>query len=241
MTNSLLDLALDAHGGMKRWNELSDLVVDTTLGGSLWAQVGAPRIMPKFRLSLSLRRQHVIMYSDTAKERVLFEPSQVSLMPSREETSYLKQPRKNLIEHLGSPWTELQAGYFIGYAMWQYLTAPFLYAYPGFSTQEVEPWHENGETWRVLKITFPDHIESHTKIQYSYYGADGLLRRHRYGVDVLGGVVGVNYASSYERVDGIMVPTAREVFACDAEGNKTPSSPLVSIKLDTMSFQQSVN
>ena len=241
MTNRLLELALDAHGGMKRWNELSDLVLETTLGGSLWAQVGIPSIMPTFQLSLSLRRQHVIMYSKAAKERMLFEPLEVSLMPSRAETRYLKRPRQDLIEHLGSPWTELQAGYFIGYAMWQYLTAPFLYAYPGFETEEVEPWHEDGETWRVLRITFPDHIEAHTKVQYSYYGPDGLLRRHRYGVDVLGGTMGVNYASLYERVDGIMVPTKREVFACDAERNKIPSAPLVSIKLDRMSFQQSVN
>jgi hypothetical protein len=36
------------------------------------------------------------------------------------------------------------------------LTLPFLYTYPGFECEEIEHWHENGEDWRRLKVTFPD-------------------------------------------------------------------------------------
>jgi hypothetical protein len=55
--------------------------------------------------------------------------------------------------------------FFGGYAMWTYLTQPFLYAYPDFVVEEIEPWDENGETWRRLDVTFPDHIASHTRRQ----------------------------------------------------------------------------
>ncbi len=237
MKTQLLDFALDAHGGMNRWNKLSDLSVNTTLEGSLWTRVGIPTIFPTFKLSLSLRRQHVIMHSDAVKHRMLFEPSGMSLIAPEQSPLYLEHPRQSIIERPGKPWTELQAGYFIGYAMWQYLTAPFLYAYPGFQTEEVEPWHEDGEMWRVLKITFPDHIEAHSKVQYSYYGPDGLLRRHRYAVDILGGIVGVNYASYYKQINGIMLPTVRKVFATDAEGHAIPSPPVVAIKLDSVFLQ----
>ncbi|WP_263385979.1 hypothetical protein [Granulicella arctica] len=237
MAGKLLDLVLDAHGGMNRWSELSDLIVDTTLGGSLWAQVGVPTILPNVRLSLSLKRQHVMMHSDTAKERMLFDSFGMSLFAPEQRPLRLEDPRQSIMERPGYPWTELQAGYFIGYAMWQYLTAPFLYSYPGFQTEEVEAWHEGGETWRVLRITFPDHIETHTNVQYAYYGPDGLLRRHRYAVDILGGIVGVNYASAYQQINGIMVPTVREVFAADIEGNKIGSPPVVTIKLDRLFFQ----
>ena len=146
MAGKLLDLVLDAHGGMNRWSELSDLIVDTTLGGSLWAQVGVPTILPNVRLSLSLKRQHVMMHSDTAKERMLFDSFGMSLFAPEQRPLRLEDPRQSIMERPGYPWTELQAGYFIGYAMWQYLTAPFLYSYPGFQTEEVEAWHEGGET-----------------------------------------------------------------------------------------------
>src|SRR5271166_88869 len=42
---------------------------------------------------------------------------------------------------------------------------------------------------------------------------DGLLRRHDYTVDILGGATGLNYASDYRDVDGIIVPTKRRVYA----------------------------
>ncbi len=37
---------------------------------------------------------------------------------------------------------------FGGYAFWTYLTMPFLLACDGVQAEEIEPWHENGETWR---------------------------------------------------------------------------------------------
>jgi hypothetical protein len=39
--------------------------------------------------------------------------------------------------------------------MWTYLTQPFLYAYPGFEVEEIEPWEEHGELLRRLKVRFP--------------------------------------------------------------------------------------
>jgi hypothetical protein len=86
----------------------------------------------------------------------------------------------------------MQAAYFTSEALWTYLTTPFLYTYPGFEVVEVEPWHENGEVWRSLQVTFPGHIASHTRTQTSHFGPKGLLRRHTYTVDILGGATGAN-------------------------------------------------
>ena len=87
---------------------------------------------------------------------------------------------------LNSPWDDLHVAYFNSYALWTYLTIPFLYTYPGFFVEEISPWNENGEEWRRLKAIFPDGVATHTKEQVSYFGPDGLLRRHQYTVDVLG-------------------------------------------------------
>src|SRR3984893_6264155 len=48
-----------------------------------------------------------------------------------------------------TPWNDLQYLYFIGYAFWNYFTTPFLLASEGVVCEEVEPWEENHQKWRV--------------------------------------------------------------------------------------------
>ncbi|MDB5479170.1 MAG: hypothetical protein JWO83_223, partial [Caulobacteraceae bacterium] len=117
------------------------------------------------------------------------------------------------------------------------LTQPFLYAYPGFLTEEVEPWEENGETWRRLKVTFPDNIVSHTREQITYFGPDGLMRRHDYAVDVLGGAMGAHYIHDYREVSGIMAPHRRRVYPLGVDNQPRPEPVLVSIDITHMSFR----
>ncbi len=118
--------------------------------------------------------------------------------------------------------------YFASEALWTYLTSPFLYTYPGSESEEIEPWHENGEEWRGLKVTFPDHIASHTKTQITHFGPDGLMRRHDYTVDILGGNTGANYVSGYRDVQGIKMPTTRRIYAYDETIQKVAEPLLVS-------------
>ena len=76
-------------------------------------------------------------------------------------------------------------------------------------SEEIAPWEEDGEQWRALKVTFPDSIAGHARSQVSYFGPDGLLRRHEYTVDILGSAPGLNYAFDYRTTDGIVVPHKR--------------------------------
>jgi hypothetical protein len=59
---------------------------------------------------------------------------------------------------LDTPWDMLHLAYFLGYALWNYLTTRFSFAQPGYLSEELEPWRENGQTWRRLKVKFPAHI-----------------------------------------------------------------------------------
>jgi hypothetical protein len=55
-------------------------------------------------------------------------------------------PRAAFADHTDqTPWDQLHAAHFDGYALWTYLTQPFLYRYPGFLATEIEPWEEEGE------------------------------------------------------------------------------------------------
>jgi hypothetical protein len=121
--------------------------------------------------------------------------------------------------------------YFVGEALWTYLNTPFVYTHEGFATQEIASIRVESETWRRLQVTFPDNVKSHTRQQISCFGPDGLLRRHDYTVDILGGATGLNYASEYRDVDGIIVPTKRRVYAYEGNYQLVKEPLLVAIDM----------
>ncbi len=68
-------------------------------------------------------------------------------------------------------------------------------------------------------------------LQLAVKAHGGLLRRHEYTVDILGGAQGVNYAYDYQNVNGVQIPTRRRILAFDVNKHKLPSPVLVSIDL----------
>jgi hypothetical protein len=58
-------------------------------------------------------------------------------------------------------WSAFQLAYFVGTAMWTYLTQPFTFAMPGFQTSELEPWDEAGQHWRRLHLVWPSYLATH--------------------------------------------------------------------------------
>jgi hypothetical protein len=136
----------------------------------------------------------------------------------------------------GMPWDQLQKAYFAGYALWNYTNIPFLFTRDGFRTDEIEPWQENGETWRRLLVEYLAHIASHSPVQTFYFGADDhLLRRHDYNVDVLGPDYPVaNYAADHRTFDGFSFPTRRRVVPRDPDNTTRPGPIIVSIDIESV-------
>ncbi len=83
----------------------------------------------------------------------------------------------------------------------------------------------------AAKVIFPAEVKSHTREQIFCFGPDGLLRRHDYSVDILGGATGLNYASDYREVDGLMFPTRRRVYAYEGDYQLVPEPLLVSVDI----------
>lgn len=138
---------------------------------------------------------------------------------------------------LETPWDDIHVAYFSGEALWTYLNTPFLFTWPGFGTEEIPPIKVGGETWRRLKVTFPDHIKSHTREQISCFGPDGLLRRQDYTVDILGGAPGLNYASHCRDVDGIIVPTKRRIYGWKGDYQLVPAPLLIAIDMGEITIR----
>jgi hypothetical protein len=164
--------------------------------------------------------------------RIVIETADGTLIEDRDnpEDSFAGQQRE-------TPWNDIHVIYFVGEALWTYLNTPFLYTHEGFTTQEIASIQVEGETWRRLKVTFPDTVKSHTKEQISCFGPDGLLRRHDYTVDILGGATGLNYASGYRNVDGIIVPTKRRVYAYEGDYQLVKEPLLVAIDMGEITLR----
>jgi hypothetical protein len=86
-------------------------------------------------------------------------------------------------------------------------------------------------------VTFPEHIKSHTREQISCFGPDGLLRRHDFTIDIIGGATGMLYASDYRNVDGITIPTTRRGYAWHGDYQRIPEPQLVAIDMGAITIR----
>jgi hypothetical protein len=231
--NDLLDGTVTAHGGLDRWNQIAAITVDASITGALWHVKGKADALKNVRVEADTKRQLLTMDYVGQDKQSVFEPSRVvirhrdgTMIDARDE------PEGSFDGHqLETPWDDLHLGYFSGEALWTYLNMPFLYTWPGFTTEEIAPIEVNGENWRRLKVTFPEHIKSHTREQISCFGPDGLLRRHDFTIDLLGGATGMLYAADYHNVDGVIIPTARRGYAWRGDYERIPEPLLVAIDL----------
>jgi hypothetical protein len=236
--DNLLELAIEAHGGLERWRQFTVVKANASITGALWHLKGQTDVLKDVQVVAQLHRQHLVTHLIGRDQRTIFTTGQVSI---ESETGVVEETRVDPADSfrgqsLDTLWDSLHVAYFASYALWSYLTIPFLYTYPGFVSEETEPWEENGEQWRALKATFPDSIAGHTRNQISYFGHDGLLRRHEYTVDVLGDAPGLNYATDYRIANGLMVPHKRRVFAYDSEKRKVAEPLLVAIDIHEIEF-----
>src|SRR5271154_2327096 len=227
--SELLDLAVNAHGGLDRWNKVTAIKVAASITGAIWFAKGKGDSLKNVVLTAETRNERLTVDFSGQDKRAIFEPNRIVIgtrieVRDNPENSFARQQRE-------TPWDDIDVAYFVGEALWTYLNTPFLYTRDGFATEEIPSIQVEGETWRRLKVNFPDSVRSHTKEQISCFGPDGLLRRHDYTVDILGGATGLNYASDYRDVDGIIVPTKRRVYAYEGDYQLVKEPLLVAIDM----------
>ena len=235
----LLQETIAAHGGLDRWNDFKNLEVNISVDGGIWYFKKQPQLLIDKVVSVRTHEERLTVTPFLAEDRrSVFVPRRLQIESlGGQVLEYRDDPQLSFQGHtVETAWDPLHVVYFSGEALWTYLTMPFLYSYPGFEVQETEPWHEDGEVWRSLSVTFPDHIATHNKHQITRIGPDGLIRRHDYTVDILGGATGAKYTSGYREFQGIKVPTVHRVYAYDAAMQKVPEPLLVSIDIAGAKF-----
>jgi len=232
----LLRDAVKAHGGLEKWLSLLEIVIRARSGG-----VALP--MRFQRSAYKSYEAHIF----TAEPRILvmpfagdgqtgiFDGDSVKILGCNNEViEERKNPRK-MFKRLRRKfyWDDLDALYFGGYALWNYLNLPFLLASPDIEVKEIESWEEDRKVLRRLHAIFPDNMPTHCKEQIFYFDSENLLFRHDYTAEVFGTwAKAAHYSSRYKDYKGLLVPVRRRVFPRKSSGHPLRLITLVSIDID---------
>ncbi|MFC4034904.1 hypothetical protein ACFO3J_26050 [Streptomyces polygonati] len=238
--NELLTQVIDTYGGLDRWNGFSRLTARVKGGGALWVVKGQEGVLDDYTTRIDLHRQYASHAFGGRGLRSVYTPDRVAV--ETEAGAVVEErtdPRSAFAGHdFTMPWDRLHLAYFTGYAMWTYLTEPFSLAAPGSVTEELEPWREEDETWRRLKVVLPAGVVGHGRENVYYIDEGGLIRRHDYVAEVLGKGAGLaaHLISGHREFDGIVVPTERRVWRVGQDGRPDKSLLSVSIDVSEVSF-----
>jgi hypothetical protein len=239
---SLLDEAIEAHGGGGRWRKAAEVSAQVRSGGALMRLKGKARSFREYGLTVSTGRQSASLEPYPAEgSSGIFDRDAVRVLAAggsvveertgaREAFFGLGGLRRNL------RWDDLDALYFAGYAMWNYLNTPFMLDGEGFESREGEPLEVEGEGWRRLDVSFPEGIHTHCREQTFYFDSSGLLRRHDYSPDVVSSLANAAHlCDEHREIDGLVFPTRRTVVPKAPGGRPLPGPTVVWIELDSLS------
>jgi hypothetical protein len=229
---SVVDVAVNAHGGRDRWLAVTSLSAPVSMGGSLWSGKGHDGVFADAAVVIDPHRQHVEFSGFGPRRlRTWFEPGLVSMRTEDgTEIDRRRDPRASFPQDAAAAWDDIQVVYFASYAIWNYLTLPYLLTTPGIQTAEIEPWPGTDPSWRRVSGDFAEAMfETHNRLQYYSFDSNDLLVRHDYDADVLGAAPASNQASAYGEFNGLLFPTRRRVTARRADGAAGFGPILVSI------------
>lgn len=237
--NELRDFIIDAHGGIARWNEVKTIDADMSITGGLWARKGWPDVLKAVHVTAAVGKQWISyrpftgegMRSSWSPDHTIIETLDGKPIKDR------RNPRAAFDGHtVATPWDDLHLAYFSGYAMWNYLNTPFIFALPGFHAEEVAPWDEDGEQRRRLRVVFPDRFATHCPEQIFHVNGEGLICRMDYSAPVAGGAPTAHYLSDHKDFSGIKVATKRRALRRNPDGTAIPNPVFVAIDIADIRF-----
>jgi hypothetical protein len=239
--SDLLDFVTTAHGCIQRWVAAKSVWADVDIYGPTFEAKGQDKLLGPCNVSAWTNRQHVTLRSEQSGHTVVFDGAldRVVVTSSRGQTiEVLDRPRESMLDLKPTDaWTAAQAGYFVGYGMWSYLLEPYLLHWPGVQSREIDPWHERGETWRRLEVTFPNSLATHeTTYVYYFDSRTGLQQRMDYAPEVLGGRPASHYTFEHRFWDGVPVPSARRILVRDSSGQADQSDARILIDVNAFGF-----
>jgi hypothetical protein len=233
---ALLNKAIEAHGGLRRWQSIKEIVVQIRCGGAALPLRFKFGTFKSYEAHISTTQPRIIFspFAGNGK-RGVFLGDTVRIETDNGQVLAERTDAKAAFSDLRHKfyWDNLDALYFGGYAIWNYFSIPFILLHEGFEIQEIDPWKENDQTWRRLKVFFPPDIPTHCREQVFYFNSEGLLMRLDYTAEVFGGwAKAAHYCWGHKNFSGLIIPTSRQVLPRKSNGRPRSFPTLVWIEVD---------
>jgi hypothetical protein len=237
---TLLDEVLEGYGGSDRWEAARRVRARGRSGGLLLRTRVPGSRLADYHLTVELGERRTVF--DPFPEpgvRGVFERGSVRLERGDGEVLASRaEPRSSFFGREGVRrsfrWDALDATYFAGYAMWNYLSFPRLLTLPEVAVHELEPW----QGLRRLRADFAAGLDTHSPHQTFYFDPRGLLVRHDYVADVVGRWArAAHLCADHLKADGLVFPTRRRVLPIGPRNRPAPFPTMVWIELTELQVE----
>lgn len=214
-TGNLIEEIVAAHGGRYLWDSLEGLEAELSADGFLFRAKHLPRLSHA-RVWASARRPHFVFhdYPKPGQTGEFIGDEEVSIRTGGGEVLQRRPaPRSEFLRFQKKMWWDsLDFIYFGGYATWNYLTTPFLFLRDGFGFEYLGQRNTEPGVLSCIRVTFPDDLPTHCRVQTFFFDADKLLRRLDYTAEVVGNWAHVaHFCEDYRNFSGLKIPTHRTV------------------------------
>jgi hypothetical protein len=232
----LAEQAIEAHGGMTAWQRAQEIAVQVSSGGFAFASKLQGHAVRGVNARVATSGQRVLFegYPAGGQRGLLEADGSVRIETA---AGAISAARENPRAAFGDVrhrlwWDRLDILYFGTYAIWTYISTPFVFLGEGYELRELAPWDERGESWRRLAVSFPEGVQTHSREQVFYLDAAGLIRRHDYTAEPFGGwAKAAHYCFDHRSFDGLLLPTRRLVYPRRADNRPRRHPRLVWIEI----------
>jgi hypothetical protein len=236
----VLERAIEAHGGRAMWEGAREISVRVSSGGLAFASKLQGSAVRDVQARVATTGQRVIFdpYPRAGMRGVLERGGSVRIETHEGAVVEQREQPRPLFAGLRRKlwWDRLDILYFATCAMWTYVSAPFVFTGEEYAVRELEPWLEDGDTWRRIAVTFPEWVHTHCREQVFHFDERGLIRRHDYTAEPIGGWArAAHYCLEHQAFDGFTLPTRRRVYPPRRDGRRRAGPLLVWIDLPTAS------
>lgn len=165
-----------AHGGVERWRSIAVIEGSFSSDGLAFSSRMQPFALRSLRISVAPHRR-IVALVDYCRPgwHGLWMPDHVEIRDESNRVVALRKRPREHITHRGKMlvWDKLDMLYFAGYAVWNYLSFPFILLEQEVIDVDVGDSDIPGN--RSLKVRFQEGFPTHSSIQRFHLDPDGTL------------------------------------------------------------------